>query len=147
MKQFILFIAVFMLPLSPTADTLETCCRYCTQNSKPCGNSCIPLAWNCKKGEGCACSAANPRPGQGVIYQQGFSDGYSLRWNETQQAQQAMKKQQEQALRQALLDGYQLALYSIKSKLQSLPATRYDKNELLMLIDGFAHASSVLMDE
>jgi len=55
-----------------------SCCRYCTRNSQPCGNSCIPVGFSCRKTEGCACSSANPRPGHGSIYQQGFADGLSI---------------------------------------------------------------------
>lgn len=57
---------------------VENCCRYCTPNSQPCGGGCIPLGYTCHKGEGCACSSANRKPGQGGIYQEGFTDGLSI---------------------------------------------------------------------
>lgn len=63
----------------------EFCCRYCTPESKPCGAACIPLYYECKKGEGCACSSANKRSGQGSIYQNGFNMGRDIGLRECKQ--------------------------------------------------------------
>lgn len=77
MKRWLLLTCLLSFPVW-AVDSSDSCCRYCTRNSQPCGNSCIPVGFSCRKGEGCACSSANPRPGQGSIYQQGFADGLSI---------------------------------------------------------------------
>ncbi len=133
MKIFIVLIALCSSISSVQSQELGTCCRYCTQNSKPCGNSCIPISWNCKKGEGCACSSANPRPGQGVIYQQGFSDGYNLQW-----------QQRKPDLKQAFHSGYQDALGNLKKFIIASDQEHYSATELFLLIEGIAHTSSLL---
>lgn len=41
--------------ITKTDDDGKVCCKTCT-NSKPCGDSCIPVDAECHQGEGCACS-------------------------------------------------------------------------------------------
>lgn len=36
-------------------DGTGPCCKVC-KNSKPCGDSCIPVNYTCTKGAGCACA-------------------------------------------------------------------------------------------
>ena len=45
------------LPMS-TAQTAPQCCRMC-QKVKPCGDGCISAERQCKKDQGCACSASS----------------------------------------------------------------------------------------
>jgi hypothetical protein len=45
------------LPMS-TAQTPLQCCRMC-QKGQPCGDGCISAEKQCKKDQGCACSAAS----------------------------------------------------------------------------------------
>ena len=45
------------LPMS-TAQTAPQCCRMC-QKGKPCGDGCISAERQCKKDQGCACSASS----------------------------------------------------------------------------------------
>ena len=45
------------LPMS-TAEAPQQCCRMC-KKGKPCGDGCISAAKQCKKEQGCACSAAS----------------------------------------------------------------------------------------
>jgi hypothetical protein len=45
------------LPLS-TAETPAQCCRIC-RKGQPCGDACISATKQCKKDQGCACSAAS----------------------------------------------------------------------------------------
>jgi hypothetical protein len=35
-----------------------TCCKVCSENSQPCGDSCIPLTSTCTKDPGCACDSS-----------------------------------------------------------------------------------------
>jgi hypothetical protein len=43
--------------LVPTdAEAKRRCCKYCSERSQPCGDSCISLSKICRKGPGCACS-------------------------------------------------------------------------------------------
>lgn len=50
----------FSLPVtvraaSTTSTPTRTCCKHCGSGSKPCGDSCISLSYDCKKPAGCAC--------------------------------------------------------------------------------------------
>jgi hypothetical protein len=45
------------LPMS-TAEAPQQCCRMC-KKGKPCGDGCISAERQCKKEQGCACSAAS----------------------------------------------------------------------------------------
>jgi hypothetical protein len=40
-------------PSNATSDS--GCCKHCSPNSKPCGDSCSSLRYTCHKGAGCAC--------------------------------------------------------------------------------------------
>ena len=45
------------LPMS-TAQAPQQCCRVC-RKGQPCGDGCISAEKQCKKDQGCACSAVN----------------------------------------------------------------------------------------
>ena len=45
------------LPMS-TAQAPQQCCRMC-KKGQPCGDGCISATKQCKKEQGCACSAAS----------------------------------------------------------------------------------------
>ncbi len=138
MKYIFFLIAIAFNTTAFSAELpLEACCRYCTTNSKPCGNACIPLSYSCSKPEGCACSSANPRPGQGAIYQQGFSDGYSLGYG-------LQWEKRETDLKERFKLGYQDALRSLQLFITRSPRETYNQDELLLLIDGVAHALSLM---
>ena len=39
----------------PPPPPIDTCCRHCGPDSKPCGDSCISLEYECHQPPGCAC--------------------------------------------------------------------------------------------
>jgi hypothetical protein len=45
-------------PPQSTAQAPQQCCRVCSKG-KPCGDACISAAKQCRKAQGCACSAAS----------------------------------------------------------------------------------------
>jgi len=47
--------AVIIPIFTDSPPSSVSCCKHCGPNSKPCGNSCISLKYNCHKGSGCAC--------------------------------------------------------------------------------------------
>jgi hypothetical protein len=70
-----LMIGLLLISFASVADS--ECCKYCTKNSKPCGNTCIPKAWECRTKTGCAYAIDEVRPPKSDSYQQGFADGYA----------------------------------------------------------------------
>lgn len=44
-----------VLPTSAPPPPRSSCCKHCSPNSQPCGDSCISLSYTCRKPPGCAC--------------------------------------------------------------------------------------------